>query len=143
MLPQISLYLPNKAGQLSKALNALSEGDVNVQAFSIEQAGPYSAIRLVCHPHKKGIDQLRKYTFGFSEENVFAVSLSHESGQLRRVMELFGTQEINVEYGYLTVISGTNQAVVIIKIETSKEKAAEELLKKHGFKSLNEIPEGL
>ncbi len=45
MLKEISLFLPNKAGELSKVLKVLCV--VNIQAYSIEQGDKFSTLRLI------------------------------------------------------------------------------------------------
>lgn len=139
MIPEITLYLPNISGQLKGVLKALADVDVNIQAFSIEVAGEYSTVRLICDKHKKAIEQFQKKAFSFSTEKVLGIELTHVSGELLRIAELLGEKDINIEYGYLTLLPKSDRAIVLLFVKENNAKKAEKLLKDNKFKSRNTI----
>jgi len=141
MIREFSLFLLNKPGQLSGALRALAEAKVNVQAFSIEQAGAYSVVRLICNKIPQARKQLRKHAYGFTETDVFAIHLWHEPGELERVADLFGRNSVNIEYGYLTLVPKTTEAIVIIKADEENEEKAKKLLRDNNLKDCTRIPD--
>jgi len=140
MITEISLHVPNRPGQFARTLKSLAKGNVNVLAFAIDQAGVYSIMRLVCHPLDKAVEQLQKYAYSIVQERLFAIPIPQESGKLQPVTELFGKNDINIEYGYLTLRPGTNEAIVLLKTDDDeKEKIARKLLIENGCEDLDDL----
>jgi hypothetical protein len=140
MIPEITLYLPNQSGQLRGALEVLDAAKVNVQAFSIEAAGEYSTVRIICDDEKKAEREFKKYAYSFTIDDVFAIRLSHASGKLKGIAELFSQNKINIEYGYLTLEPETNTAIVLLRVKEHRREEAKKLLSDNGFSDYNEIP---
>ncbi len=137
MLKEISVHLPNRPGQLNTVLESLTFADVNVWAFSIDQSGVYSIIRLICEPWKIAIKQLRRSAYSITEENVFAIPLSHEPGQLQPITKLLGENNVNIEYGYLSFQPATNKAIVFLK--TNNDDLTKEILSSNGYQDLDDL----
>ena len=140
MIPEITLYLPNQPGQLRGALEVLTEAKVNIQAFSIEAAGEFSTVRLICDDEKTAERQFKKYAYSFDIDDVFAIRLSHASGKLKGIAELFSQNKINIEYGYLTLVPRTSEAIVLLRVKEHRREEAKKLLSDNGFSDYNEIP---
>lgn len=140
MVTELSLHVPNRPGEFAKILKVLAEIKVNVLAFTIDAAGgSFGIIRLVCRPVEEAIDQLYKYAYSIKKEQVLAIPMPQEPGQLQPIVELLAKEGINIEYGYLTLRPGTNEAIVMLK--PNKYEQAIEFLKKNGYNWLNEIPQ--
>jgi hypothetical protein len=139
MIREITLYLPNQSGELRGALEALDAAKVNVQAFSIEAAEEYSTVRLICEEEKKAEREFKKYAYSFTVDDVFAIRLSHASGKLKGIAELFSQNKINIEYGYLTLDPKTNEAIVLLRVKEHKQEKAKKLLNDAGFSDCNKI----
>ena len=137
MINEISLYLPDKPGEFDRCLTALAEADVNVLAFSVDRAGPYSILKLICDDPHKAEEQLNKYAFGVSKTKVLAIPLPHRPGQLRKVTEVLASHRINVDYGYLTLRPKNNTAIVLLK--TNNDKVARRILRRKGLRDLISI----
>lgn len=141
MLPQITLYLQNAPGQMAAALAALSDAKVNVQAFMIDEDQPFSRVRIVCDDHKAAVDKLRARMFSFDVADVLAVELPHRPGALHEVMALFGNAGINIDYGYLTLIPDSREAVVLLKTSDEDAEPARKLLQENGYNERRDIPQ--
>ena len=115
MITEISVSVPNRPNEMAKVLKILAEVKVNVLGFAIEPAGSYSIIRMICYPLEEAKQQLKKYAYSVEETLVFAIRLPQKYGKLFMVMELFGKNEINIEYGYLTLVPCSNDAIVFLK----------------------------
>ena len=139
MMHEITLYLPNQPGQLRGALEVLDAAKVNVEAFSIEAAGEYSTVRLICDDEKKAEREFKKYAYSFTIDDVFAIKISNTSGKLKGISELFSQNRINIEYGYLTLVPETNEAIVLLRVKEHKQEEAKKLLNDTGFSDRNKI----
>jgi hypothetical protein len=144
MISELSVTVPNRPNQMAKVLKILSEGNVNLLGFTIQPSGEYSVIRMICHPLDKAKEQLNKYAYSFLQNKVFAICIPQEPGKLFRITQLFGENEINIEYGYLTLRSCTNEAVVFLGISTDQNvdatwlERAEKIIREQNFRDLND-----
>lgn len=136
MIKEISLFLEDKPLQLANALDVLS--DVNIWAFSIDESGHFSIIRVLVDLPEKAKELLSAKAFGFEIHDVFAVVLPHKPGALARLSKLLGEENININYGYLTVFEGTDAAIVIIRTDKKEETAR--ILKANEILSLDRLP---
>ena len=115
---------------------------MNVLAFSIEAAREYSTVRLICDDEKKAEREFKKYAYSFTIDDVFAIRLSHASGKLKGIAELFSQNKINIEYGYLTLVK-TNVAMVLLGVKEHRREEAKKLLRDTDFRDYNKIPSEL
>ena len=115
MFTEISISIPDIAGELDRVLDIFAEKKINLLAFSINQVSPYSIVRFICTDPDLAFSTLKYKAFIVEKHDIFALKLPNKSGELKRVTESLSEQGINIEYGYLTVIDGTDQAVVLIK----------------------------
>ena len=86
MLAEISVWVPNKPGQLVKVLDTLNM--VNIQAFNIEDAGQFSIIRLVMDDPNLAayhLDDAFKSEYQIEIGQLIAVELAHKPAQLSSV----------------------------------------------------------
>ena len=141
MLTELSLYLPNKAGQLNAVLTELSMANVNVLALSIDQAGVYSAVRIICDDVRKAKTKLKGPRYFYSETKVFAIPLPHHAGELKKVTQLLSDNGINIEYGYLGWSPGLQNAIVLLK--TNNVNRARKILRASDYEDLTNIPQVL
>ncbi|MBT4889993.1 MAG: amino acid-binding protein [Rhodospirillales bacterium] len=137
MISEVSVFLPNVAGELNRTLRVLANEDVNVLAFSIDQAGACSIIRLICSNPDKANELLKERGIVVEQSDVLALKMKHKAGELERVTEALTDAHVNIEYGYLTVIGGTSQAIVILK--TGDETKALEVVQGAGFEDVTSL----
>jgi hypothetical protein len=143
MLTEIVLYMPNRPGELAKALKVLYEVNINVQAFGIEPAEAYTIVRLIIPQDQlvKAKEEFNKNAYRVEEAKVFAVMMPHKPGELLRLAETFGRESVNIEYGYLTLVPKHETAVVIVGIKEDKRGLAQTLLEANKFEQVERIPE--
>jgi len=139
LIDEITLYVPNIPGQLDRALRALAEAQVNLLAFSLEQAGPYGIVRLIADSVEKAEEQLKKYAFGLTRTKVFAIEMPHKPGALQDVTQALAASAINIEYGYVAMPRRTTEAIILIKIKEGKEEDAKRVFVGKGIQDLNEL----
>lgn len=137
MIEEITLYVPNIVGQLNKALKALAEGQVNLLALSLEQAGAYGIVRLIADDMNKAELQLQKHAWGLTKTKVLAIAMPHQPGALEKVTGILADHGVNVEYGYVAMPKKTTETIIMLK--TNKEEEARRFLTEQGFQDLDAI----
>jgi hypothetical protein len=132
---QISVFLENKKGRLSEAMDVLAKAKINIRALSIADTSDFGILRLIVPDPEKAKKALSKSNFTVRESDVIAVEVSDTPGGLAGVLKILTDADINVEYMYAFVEKSGKKAVVVLRTDSiSKGKKA---LKKAGVAVLS------
>jgi hypothetical protein len=132
---QISLFLENKKGRLSEALDVLAKADINIRALSIADTSDFGILRLIVPDPDKAKKVLTKSNFTVRESDVIAVGVSDKPGGLASVLKLLTDADINVEYMYAFVEKSGKKAVVVLRTDSISN--GKKALKKAGVTVLS------
>jgi hypothetical protein len=116
-LKQISIFLENRKGRLWKALNILSNSNINIRALSIADTSEFGILRMIVPEPEQAKEILEEANFVVKVNDVIAVGVSDEPGGLETVLELLNKSDINVEYLYAFVEKKGKKAMVVIRTE--------------------------
>jgi hypothetical protein len=116
-LKQISIFLENKEGRLKKAINILSQSNINIRALSIADTSEFGILRLIVHNSEKAQKKLEANKFVVKVNEVIAVEVPDQPGGLDSILEILYDSKINVEYLYAFVEKNEDKAIVVIKTE--------------------------
>jgi hypothetical protein len=116
-LKQISIFLENRKGRLWKALNILSNADINIRALSIADTSEFGILRMIVPEPDQAREILEEANFVVKVNEVIAVGVSDEPGGLETVLQLLNKSDINVEYLYAFVEKKGEKAMVVIRTE--------------------------
>jgi len=114
---QISVFIENRSGRLREVATVLGKNGINIRALSLADTSDYGILRLIVDNPDKAREVLKKENFTLSETQVIAVEVSDRPGGLSEVLDILGTEGINVEYMYAFVEKSSNNAVMIFRIE--------------------------
>ena len=95
-IPQISVFLENKAGQLADITGILSDNQVNMRAISIAETADYGVLRLIVDDASKASSILLEQGFILTMTPVVGVSVSDTPGGLSKVLGVISRAEIDV-----------------------------------------------
>ena len=140
MIPEITLSLPNRPGELHKVLDILHNIDTNIQAFCVERAEDYADLRLILEDEEVATEEFEKRGYDIEITKIFALRLDHTPGALLKIASLLGDNGINVEYGYLTLVPRTNMAIVLISVKPQDIEKAASIMVENDIKDLDRIP---
>ncbi len=96
---QISVFVENKPGRLSKVLEVLRDGGIGVEAFMIADAGEFGIIHLILSDPARGKERLVESSFAISESDVLVLGSVDQDLLLELSTEL-GRSDINIQYAY-------------------------------------------
>jgi hypothetical protein len=116
-LKQISIFLENRKGRLWKALNILSNANINIRALSIADTSEFGILRMIVPEPELAKEILEEANFVVKVNDVIAVGVSDEPGGLETVLQLLNKSDINVEYLYAFVEKKSKKAIVVIRTE--------------------------
>ncbi|UTB32955.1 MAG: ACT domain-containing protein [Methanobacterium sp. ERen5] len=116
-LKQISVFLENRKGRLWKALNILSNANINIRALSIADTSEFGILRMIVSDNELAKQILEESNFVVKVNEVIAVGVSDNPGGLEGVLEILNKMDVNVEYIYAFVEKNGEKAVVVIRTE--------------------------
>ncbi len=131
-MQQISVFLENKAGRLAEVTKILSTNNINLRAMTIADTADFGILRLIVDDEEKTIKVLTENSFTAKATDVLAVEVLDEPGGLHKIMDLFESNKINIEYLYATLEHISNGAIIVFKvddIEKGKQLLAEKNIK--------------
>lgn len=116
-LKQISIFLENRKGRLWKALNVLSNADINIRALSIADTSEFGILRMIVPDPEKAKGILENDNFVVKVNEVIAVEVPDKPGGLGGILGLLNRADINVEYLYAFVEKNKDEAIVVLRTD--------------------------
>ena len=131
MFSQISVWLPNKPGVLSKFIDALIENNIEVRAITVAENEEYGLILLLVDKPMELYALLEEADYPVSITKVVAVKLKSENNTsgIKEISQILGKNHININFLYSTLVK--DEPLIILKVDDNEK--AKELLKKNGF----------
>lgn len=123
-IPQISVFLENKAGQLADITGILSKNQVNMRAINIAESADYGVLRLIVDDPGKASSILLEQGFILTMTPVVGVSVPDAPGGLSRVLGLISAAGMDVEYMYSVFGQKGGQACMIFRVADTDGLAA-------------------
>ncbi len=123
-IPQISVFLENKAGQLADITGILSENQVNMRAINIAETADYGVLRLIVDDASKASSILLEQGFILTMTPVVGVAVPDTPGGLSKVLGVISTAGIDVEYMYSVFGQKEGQACMIFRVADTDNLAA-------------------
>ena len=115
-IKQISVFFENKPGRLGEVTKVLADAGINLRAISIADTADFGILRLIVNDYEKAASTLNAAGFTARITNVAAVEIEDKPGSLARVMDIFKTANVNIEYLYASLEGKEGKAVVIFKL---------------------------
>lgn len=136
---QISVFLENRAGQLSNITKVLSENNIDLRAINIAETQDYGVLRIIPADAQKASAVLLENGFIMAMTPVIAVAVPDRPGGLNSLLEALAEKEIGIEYMYSVFSSKNGEALMVLQVGEAEKVSA--LLSEKGFKvsSIEEI----
>ena len=138
---QISVFLDNKPNQLTGVMKLLKENGINLRALSIADTKDFGILRMIANDTDKTVDVLRKASYVVADTEVVAISIPDTPGQLSRVLDILGSDNVNIEYLYSFLGKSDKSVSFVIRVDDNDNASA--ALEKGGIIQLieNDISE--
>ncbi|MBR4627828.1 MAG: amino acid-binding protein [Ruminococcus sp.] len=133
---QISVFVDNKPGQSAGAMRLIKESGINLRALSLADTADFGIIRLIANDTEKTVDILRAASYAVNVTEVVAISIPDSPGQLSRVLDALGQDNVNVEYMYSFLGTSDNAVSFVIRVDDNAHAA--EVLTRNGIIQLTE-----
>jgi hypothetical protein len=97
---QLSLFLENKPGALSRPANLLAKAGFNLLTLSIADTRQFGILRFIVAEWEKAKALLEREGFVVNVADMVAIEVADEPGGLARVLAALDKTPVNVEYMY-------------------------------------------
>lgn len=116
-ITQISIFLENRAGQLSEITKILSENSIDLKALNIAETADYGILRIISDDSDKAAKLLRDNGFIVTETPVAAAAVPNKVGGLNDLLNIISKEEIDIEYMYSVFGQKDGLAYMIFKVK--------------------------
>ena len=133
-IKQLSIFLENRSGTMTRVLDILKETGVRIIASSIADTAEYGLFRVICTDPQKAYDELAEAGVAVALSDVFAIRLDNRPGQVADTIKCFSDADISVIYMYSLMFHG--QGLLIFRTDNTEE--AREVIHRASLKSIAE-----
>lgn len=133
-IKQLSIFLENRSGTMTRVLDILKETGVRIIASSIADTAEYGLFRVICTDPQKAYDELAEAGVAVALSDVFAIRLDNRPGQVADTIKCFSDADISVIYMYSFMFHG--QGLLVFRTDNTEE--AREVIHRASLKSIAE-----
>ena len=119
LIKQISVFIENKAGKVSKIIDLLGENNIDISALSIADAADFGILRLIVDDVEKASKVLTAHDYLVKTTSVISIGIENKPGGLVKILNTFKENDIAIEYMY-AFVNKDNNAVTIIRADNTK-----------------------
>lgn len=115
MVKQISIFVSNEQGGMSRITKILADNQVDIRALSIADTADYGVLRLIVDNPEKALECLKAQNVTASLTDVIAVAVPDVPGGLHKIMSALADGGEDIQYIYAFLHPKKEQAYVIIR----------------------------
>jgi hypothetical protein len=97
---QLSVFLENKPGALSRPVKALARAKLNILALSVADTQQFGILRFIVQDWERAMDLLEKDGFVTKVTDMVAIEVSDAPGGLAAILAGLEKTRVNLEYMY-------------------------------------------
>ena len=120
-IKQLSIFLQNRMGSLSKPLEVLTDADVNIRAMCMADTSEFGILRLVVDDPEKGKVALEENNFLVKITEIIGVEMNDTPGGLTSVLKIIKDNEIDLEYLYAFTHEKAGKAILLLHADDIDE----------------------
>lgn len=130
MVQQITVFLPNRPGELKKLTGILKGKDIDIRALTVAETADFGLLRLIVNKPEECLKVLQTENFLVDTSEILAVEMSDKPGGLHDIATILGDNKVNIEYLY----AFTHEGKAILLLCPTDNAKAMDVLDRHNFK---------
>ncbi len=120
---QISVFMANEPGALSKLTRMLAVEKINVEAFMVSDTIDHAVVRMVVDRPELAMHLLGDAGILCVENEVLALELPNRPGLLNELAARLGKARVNIEYAYGSAGGAKAKGVLVLRVRDVKRAA--------------------
>lgn len=116
-IPQISVFLENRAGRLAHITRVLRDAKVNILALSLADTSDFGILRLIVDDIERAKAALASECIVSMVNDVTAVEVDNQPGGLAAILDALEGCSVNVEYMYAFAEHRAEKAALIFRFD--------------------------
>ena len=125
---QLSLFLENKPGALSRPIKALAKAKLNVLTLSLADTQQFGILRFIVRDWEKAKALLEKEGFVVKVTDMVAIEVADKPGGLAEILAVVEKVRVNLEYMYGFTLKRESKGVLAFRFD-DPDKAIQALQK--------------
>jgi hypothetical protein len=134
---QLSLFLENKPGALSRPIKALAKAKINILTLSIADTQQFGILRFVVRDWEKAKQLLEKEGFVIKVSDIVAIEVADKPGGLAEILAVLEKAGVNLEYMYGFTLKKEGKGLLAFRFDDPD--AAIGALQKEGITTVNSV----
>jgi hypothetical protein len=134
MASQVTVFVENKPGRISRIARILGDKGINIRAITISDMGDYGLINIISSDPEGAAEALSHDGFSVSRKYVIAIIMEDKPGGLADITEFLHNKGINVSNAYGFILQQRDRAILILEVDDFER--AEGLIREGGFHTL-------
>ena len=116
-IKQLSLFLENKPGALSRPVRLLAKAKFNILTLSIADANQFGILRLILRDWENAKKLLEKNGFLVRVTDMVAVEVADQPGGLSKILDVVEKAGLNVEFMYAFTEKRESKAILVFRFD--------------------------
>jgi hypothetical protein len=116
-IKQLSIFLENKPGALSRPVKLLAKAKFNLLTLSLADTQQYGILRLIIRDWEKAQQFLQKEGFVVKVTDIIAVQVADAPGGLAKILDVLEPAGINLEYMYGFPLRESGKALLAMRFD--------------------------
>lgn len=114
---QLSLFLENKAGQLTEPCTLLADAGINILTLTLADTQQFGILRLIVQDWQKAKNLLEEKGHVVNVTEVVAIEVPDRPGGLKEIVDVIDKGGLNIEYMYAFTFGRKDKAILIFRFE--------------------------
>jgi hypothetical protein len=123
-LKQLSVFLENRAGHLSRVCEVLAEAGINIVTMTLADTREFGILRLIVREWKPAKEVLEVAGFAVNITDVMAIEVADEPGGLEKILKAAERGGLSVEYMYAFACKQKKNALIVIRFDNIDQASA-------------------
>jgi hypothetical protein len=114
---QLSLFLENKPGTLSRPMQLLAKAKINIFTLSVADTQHFGILRIIVRDWEKAKKLLEKNGCVVKVTDVIAIEVSDRPGGLAEILLALEKAGINLEYMYAFTLKRESKGMLVFRFD--------------------------
>jgi hypothetical protein len=116
-LKQLSVFLENRPGHLSRVCEVLAEAGINIVTMTLADTREFGILRLIVREWQCAKEALETAGFAVNITDVMAIEVADEPGGLEKILKAVEAGGLSVEYMYAFACKQKKNALIVIRFD--------------------------